>query len=142
MRWIVVALLLVVVACGGGDDDGGDSDAESAMERYFEVAMRQQGGPAYDFIVPEQAALIDRDLFIGCLQDDVGGSGDVDAVESYTETIDVPEIGPTETWAVTVDLEFDGREVTVTRHLIERDGEFFIFFGEDDLATYESGECL
>ena len=144
MRTILALVILaaMLAACGGGDDDdAGGGDAESAMEEYVGMALKQQGGPAYDRIVPEQAALIDRELFISCLQDGSGVDADVEATESYTETIDVPEVGEVETWAVTVELSRGEQSTTATRHLIERDGEFYTFFDQASLDSYAAGEC-
>lgn len=111
------------------------------MEDYFDIALKQQGGRAYDLIVPEQAARIPRETFIGCIQDGESPNVEIDATDSYTETIDVPEVGSVETWAVTVELEANGRSQNVTRHLIERDGDYYVFFEADDLTAYEAGEC-
>jgi hypothetical protein len=139
-RPLIAALAVLLVACGGGDDDGG-TDAESAMVSYIEAALKQQGGPVYDMILPEHAALIPRDTFIGCIQDGESPNVDVEATESYTEEIDVPQLGTVETWAVTVELSTGDNSQNLTRHVIERDGEFYVFFPQDQIDAYAAGEC-
>lgn len=137
-RWLILSVI-ILAACGGSSD--ADDGPEAAMEQYIDLVMKQQGGRVYDMIVPEQAERIDRDLFIGCIQDGDAPSVEADATESYTETLDVPEIGDVETWAVTVELSANGQSDHVTRHLIERDGDYYVFYDAADLETYASGEC-
>lgn len=137
-RWAIVAATGILVACGGGSDKPAP---EQAMENYIDLVLKQQGGRAYDYILPEQAALIDRDLYIGCMQENDVADVEVEATDSYTETIDVPELGSTETWAVTVSLSDGDDSQNATRHLIERGDDFYTFFPADTLSTYASGEC-
>lgn len=137
-RWLAVCAVALVACGGGGDDEGGP---EAAMVEYVDAIYKQQGGRTYEMIVPEQASVIDRDLYIRCVQDESFPEVDIEATDSYRETIDVPEVGEVETWAVTVELSRGEVRQSVTRHLIERDGEYYRFFDAADLETYASGEC-
>ena len=140
-RAVMVGLAIALVACGGGDDDGGN-DAESRILGAVEANYKNQAGRVYDeYLLPSQAAMIDRDHFISCNTATAGMDVELDADEEYTETVNVPTIGEAETTALTYTIQANDSEVANTSHAVEVDGEWYVYYPQDRLDAYAAGEC-
>lgn len=141
MRVILASLLVfILVACGGGGDS--DSGAGEAAVDQFEAAIRGQWGRAWDDLIPEHQAIVSRDQYIAC-QEDQGDfpASDISVDETFEETVDVAVLGETETTAVTLKFESGDRSQFTTVHMIEVDGDWKWSLQADALEAFEAGEC-
>lgn len=138
-RYLLFAVLLFI-ACGGSDSDS-DSGAGDAAKAHFEHALAGQWGPDWDNLLPAQQAVVTRDAFLTCNAEKQNPAAGVKVKDTYIESIDVPEIGTTETTAVTLHLTIDSREQDTTMHVVKVGDAWHWILSPDDIAAYKAGEC-
>lgn len=129
---------LVLLACGGG---GGGDSASAFAEKTLEQARKGQNGRRWDDLHPAQQAIVSKEQFITCTQDDSFPVDDIDATEEFPETVTVPEVGEVETTAVTVEYSIGERSDAITMHFLQVDDAWKWFITPDDLAAFAAGEC-
>jgi len=141
---VSIVVLALTGACGGGSSD--DGSPGNAVRRQFGYIDKGQWGREWDELHPQHQAIVSRSDFVNCNADN-NLDIDVEIVDTYEETIDVPELGVTDTTAVTVDITgnigFFGLpdESTDTFHEINVDGEWRWVLSQDNLDSYSAGDC-
>lgn len=138
-RLALVALSVLLVACGGGGDD---DSASAFAEKTIEQARKGQNGRRWDDLHPAHQAIVSKDLFITCTQDDSLPIEDIDATEEYDETLNAPGgVGEVTTRAVTVEYTVGERSDAFTMHVLRVDGDWKWFLEPDSLDAFAAGEC-
>ena len=172
----ILFALTAITACGGDDDSGGPTttlnaapgtgaqatsdstpsptavvfdlgDAESAVLRQFDYVDKGQWGKEWEELHPAQQAIVTKSAFVAC-NSEVNPDLDVEVLESYEESIAMPEIGIADTVAVTVRIKGNvgvfglPSETTDTFHEILVDGEWrWVLQQQSTLDAYAAGIC-
>jgi hypothetical protein len=157
-RGVLSALCIVAIAAcsGGSDDDAASKKAESdtpkesageALERQLDYLGDGQYGRQWEELHPAQREFVDKELFINCYNERLGGIDieDVDVKEIYDEKVDVPgtDLADVDSKAVTVEVTLSGggetQSSTDTYHEFLVDGAWR--WTLPDVEPYKNGEC-
>jgi hypothetical protein len=149
-RWVVVAAAVVVLAaCSRGSketattttdpkgtnttvDYGG---AEAALRTQIQQLSDGQFGRMYDSLHPAQQALISRDKFVTCYEDQAPGGDitDVKVKDRYTESIEIPGTQQhVQAVALTTSYKLGTFSNTETFHEVTVDGRWTWTFSDID----------
>ncbi len=122
-----------------------DVEPQLATDFALQLANAEIAGDwasVYDWLHPNQKAVVPRELFLECRASDVVRATEAEVVGVFTETITVPEVPDTESYAVTLALTFPDQTVqNVTVHIYEVDGGFAWVLGDESIAAFSSGQC-
>jgi hypothetical protein len=122
-----------------------DVDPQLASDFALQLANAEIAGDwaaVYDMLHPNQKAVVPRDLFIECRSTDVVRATGAEVVGVFTETISVPEVPDTESYAVTLALTFPDQTVqNMTLHIYEIDTGFAWVLGDESIAAFSAGQC-
>ncbi len=177
MRIVALILLLLTLgaACGGDDDDDAaqpatdaattttqqetetatttaeepNEDAGEFLKEFAEQAFLGQYGREWETLHPDHKAIVSRDKFITCNQDDdsVTSEIDIEVVDTYEEPIRVPGSETVDSTAVTLRLSYDNpltgkpAQENLTAHAVPVDGEWTWILNDADYAAYKKGNC-
>ena len=122
-----------------------DVDPQLASDFALQLADAEIAGDwasVYDMLHPNQKAVVPRDLFIECRTSDGVRATGAEVAGVTTETISVPEVPDTESYAVTLALTFSDQTVqNITLHIYEVDGGFAWVLGDESIAAFSAGQC-
>jgi hypothetical protein len=142
-----LALVVVAAGCGGGSSDATPSeDPSQAFTRLVHQELTGQRESSYQMLIRAQRAVVPRSLYVNCSP----GSpvdGQVVVTKVSDEEFAVPELGPTQTkavsWKLIVPSPGGGDPLTLTRkgHLIAEDGEWRWTLSRKSLDSFRAGVC-
>lgn len=133
--------LLAGAACGGGDDGPGRETASDAIVRQLKLLSDGDAGALWDELHPAQQAIVPRDLYIRCADEQSIELSDIKALRERAEpslaiagtNLTVPAT------AVTVEFTFAGTKQTETFHEVDVDGRWRWVLSDPE--PYVRGEC-
>lgn len=117
-------------------------DPAAAFQDIMDLTTTGQFGPLYDVLHPAQQAIINRDDYIWCAQQQLEDDPEfrdveVHVVETYSDTIRIPGTDERdEVTALVVDAEYEGVQATDTSYLAQIDESWRWI--EDDPEQYSS----
>ncbi len=151
MKPVVVALLLVAAlaaGCGGAGRSAGppSEDPSVAFTRLVHHELVGQRDESYAMLIREQRDVVPRSLYVSCSPGTPIDDADVIVMRVFDETYSVPELGKTETKAISWRLVVhppDGEKITLSRkgHLIAQDGQWRWTLSQKSFASLRDGVC-
>lgn len=140
LAFAALAALSVGVACGGGNGNGGETASE-AIVRHLRLLSDGDAGALWDELHPAQQAIVPRDLYIRCAEQQSIELSNIRALRERPEpslSIDGTNLTVPAT-AVTVEFTFAGTKQTETFHEVDVDGRWRWVLSDPE--PYVRGEC-
>lgn len=148
-RLAVLALILPAVGtgCGGGSSAAVPSeDPSQAFSRIVHQELAGKRESSYRALVRAQRDVVPRSLYVSCSPGSPIDDADVVVMRVFDEEFSVPELGRTQTKAVSWRMIVrppEGDPITLDRkgHLIAEEGEWRWTLSEKSLASFRAGVC-
>lgn len=122
-----------------------DLEPQLASDFALQIANAEIAGDwafVYDGLHPNQQQVVPRELFLECRAGALVQPTSASVFGSVTETITVPEVPDTESYAVTLEGQVPNSEpLFFTWHIYDVGDRFAWVLGEESITPFKAGQC-